>query len=355
MVASGSTLTAPPPRSDRLGRGLRSDSRSTLMTPPATEPTLRFPPLANTRGVLVTGSHRSGTTWVGKMLATAPNVAYIHEPFKPGWSLPYTFTRADLYFQHVAGHNAARWEPDVLRTLRFNYSWAHTYREAPGLRQAFKATSKWARWNSRRYRGHRPLLKDPIALFATPWLADRFGMDAVVMIRHPAAFCSSIKLKRWTFDFKQWVCQTELMDTLLVPFRDEIAAKAEKNDDLIDQAILQWRVFHHVIDVYRKARPDFLYVRHEDLSLDPVGGFRKMFEHCKLEWTPASEKTIRESSDEGNLKDANAAGKSTHFVQLDAKANVKNWQKRLSADEVRRIRAGTEDVSPLFYTDADWA
>jgi len=31
--------------------------------------------------ILVTGSHRSGTTWAGRSLVLAPNTAYIHEPF----------------------------------------------------------------------------------------------------------------------------------------------------------------------------------------------------------------------------------------------------------------------------------
>ncbi len=30
--------------------------------------------------ILVTGTHRSGTTWVGKMLAAGPSTAYISEP-----------------------------------------------------------------------------------------------------------------------------------------------------------------------------------------------------------------------------------------------------------------------------------
>src|SRR5690606_21198944 len=33
------------------------------------------------RGILVTGSPRSGTTWVGRMLATDPRLTYFHEPF----------------------------------------------------------------------------------------------------------------------------------------------------------------------------------------------------------------------------------------------------------------------------------
>lgn len=320
-------------------------------------PVPRYEPLAQTGGILVTGSHRSGTTWVGRMLATAPKVDYIHEPFKPGWALPYTFTRSDLWFPYIAAHNGRAWEQDTLRTLRFEYSWRQKYAEAPSVRQAWTAASKWARWNSRRVRGHRPLIKDPIALFAAPWLADRFGVDVVVMIRHPAAFVSSIKLKRWRFDWTHWTRQPELMQTLLAPFAADIEARTHNpaGEDLVDQAILQWRVFHHVIDVYRSARPDWLFVRHEDLSLDPVGGYREMFGRLGLSWTPACEAIVRQSSDEGNLKDAAAAGKSTHFVQLDAKANVRNWQQRLSAEEVARVRRGTEDVSPLFYTDEDWA
>jgi hypothetical protein len=31
--------------------------------------------------ILVTGSHRSGSTWAEQILAIAPNTGYIHEPF----------------------------------------------------------------------------------------------------------------------------------------------------------------------------------------------------------------------------------------------------------------------------------
>ena len=33
--------------------------------------------------VLISGSHRSGTTWVGMILDKAPGTFYIHEPFNP--------------------------------------------------------------------------------------------------------------------------------------------------------------------------------------------------------------------------------------------------------------------------------
>ena len=39
------------------------------------------------RPILVTGAHRSGTTWVGKMLAASREVAYISEPLNK-WHRP---------------------------------------------------------------------------------------------------------------------------------------------------------------------------------------------------------------------------------------------------------------------------
>ena len=115
-------------------------------TPPAAPDGLpaavpRLPLLVATNGILVTGSHRSGTTWVGRMLAAAPGVDYLHEPFKPGPQPPTSAVRSDTWFPHIADHNAARWEEPTRRTLRFGFSWRAADDQAPGLRQAVRATN----------------------------------------------------------------------------------------------------------------------------------------------------------------------------------------------------------------------
>ncbi len=46
--------------------------------------------------------------------------------------------------------------------------------------------------------------------------------------------------------------------------------------------------------------------------------------------------------------------KKVHSVKLDSRANVNNWKKHLSADEITRIRKMTEGVSHLFYSDEEW-
>ena len=48
-----------------------------------------------------------------------------------------------------------------------------------------------------------------------------------------------------------------------------------------------------------------------------------------------------------------ARGK-VHSVQLDSRANLDNWKKRLTSQEIARIRQIAEPVSSIFYTDTDW-
>lgn len=36
------------------------------------------------KNILVTGSHRSGTTWIGQMLSQDKNTMYVYEPFNIG-------------------------------------------------------------------------------------------------------------------------------------------------------------------------------------------------------------------------------------------------------------------------------
>jgi hypothetical protein len=46
--------------------------------------------------ILVTGSHRSGTTWVGRMISLDIDVGYIHEPFNI--SLPPGYNKLELNY-----------------------------------------------------------------------------------------------------------------------------------------------------------------------------------------------------------------------------------------------------------------
>src|SRR5688572_23661618 len=71
--------------------------------------------------ILVTGTHRSGTTWVGKMLAADAGTAYISEPLnvlhRPGVFRP----KVKYWYQYICDDNEKEFLPGFRALLEFDY------------------------------------------------------------------------------------------------------------------------------------------------------------------------------------------------------------------------------------------
>jgi hypothetical protein len=123
-------------------------------------------------------------------------------------------------------------------------------------------------------------------------------------------------------------------------------------DDVIGRACLLWNALYGTLHKTLQQRSDLIAVRHEDLSRDPVNGFRDLYKKLNFEFTSKVEDTILNSSSSENP--AELSKKKTHSVKLDSRANLDNWKKRLSAEDINRIHKMTDKVSDLFYNDAEW-
>src|SRR5438105_11589923 len=101
-------------------------------------------PTERPRPILVTGSHRSGTTWVGRVLAASPSgMGYIWEPFNPRHR-PGTFpVRFPHYFHYVTAENAAGCERALADTLAFRYRPAAELHSLRGPRDAARMARDW--------------------------------------------------------------------------------------------------------------------------------------------------------------------------------------------------------------------
>ena len=196
----------------------------------------------------------------------------------------------------------------------------------------------------------RVLIKDPFAVFSIPWFARRLNFKVVVTVRHPAAFTSSLKRLGWNFDFSDLLDQPLLMRDHLEPYRARM--QSINSDDIIGQASLLWTMFYRFVHSARELNPDFIVVRHEDLSRDPVNGFRDLYASLGLDYTPRAEKRILNSSSSENP--AELSRKKVHAVKLDSRANMDNWKKRLTDEEVKRVREMTEEVAQFFYPERNW-
>jgi hypothetical protein len=294
--------------------------------------------------ILVTGAHRSGTTWVGKMLALAPGVAYLHEPFNPRFSAG----GFDRYFIVVTSENEDRYAPELERVLELRYDLAARLRTRRRPRDLARAVRDFTRLERMRRSASRPLVKDPIALLSAEWLATRFEMEVVVLIRHPAAFAASLKRLGWKHSFANFL--DDGLPEVLGPYEDEIREQAREPGDILAQAALLWRVLYDAVDGYRERHPDWTFLRHEDASVDPVATFARLYEQLGLELTPKARATIASASAPENPAEL----RTPHAVELDSAASLGRWREELTAEEIETLRERTRDVWPRFYSDAEW-
>jgi hypothetical protein len=173
-----------------------------------------------------------------------------------------------------------------------------------------------------------------------------------VLVRHPAAFASSLKRLDWRFDFRNWTDQPLFLRDLAGPYEAAIRSFAERERDIIDQSILLWNVMHHVIAGYRERRTSWSFVRHEDLCEAPVDRFRELFDAFGLRWTDDIAAAVAASSTEDGPAEVAVADR--NVVVRDSRAARWTWLRRLTTDEQDRVREGTREVAARFYTEDDW-
>ena len=287
------------------------------------------------------------------MLAASGGIAYISEPLNV-WHRPGVMrVPVPYWYQYLCADNDAEYFAAFQDTLRLRYLCGQ---ELQSLR-SFKDLARMLRDNYRftrgRLYGQRPLLKDPFAVFAAPWFAERLNAQVVIVVRHPAAFVSSLKRLGWTFNFQHLLQQPLLMRDWLGPYEEQIREADRTPDDLIKRASLLWSLIYRVVQQMQQQHPDFQVVRHESLSLEPVGEYEKLYSALDMPFTEKAKLAIQRASAVGNP--SQVSKRNIYATKLDSRGNLKNWQKRLSVEEIQRVRALTSEVAGFYYSSEEWS
>jgi Sulfotransferase family len=302
------------------------------------------------RPILVTGMPRSGTTWVGRVLSAGNGAGYLNEPFNLSTSPGTIRVPVDHWFPHVTAENEGETVGALEPLLRFEYPLGRELRRCRTYVDLLHTLKMWRSFM--RCRGRRPLVKEPHAVFSAEWFARRLGSDVVVTVRHPAAVVSSWKRLEWSFDFAHLLRQPSLVGELLGPFRWGMERALDPSQDLVDRVALLWHVVYRTVADYRERFPTFHIVRQEDLSRKPVAGYRALYEALGLPLSREAETTIAAASSATNPKEPSV--ERPHDTNLDSRATLTSWKRRLSDDEADRIRNVTEETAALFYGGDGW-
>jgi len=297
--------------------------------------------------ILVTGPHRSGTTWVGMTLSQHRSVSYIHEPFNVSFPNPEMGLALKTWFTHYQSSP----QKDAIKSSFDNLFQASPMHRAIYTCRAtgldIKTPLRLAKYLVLYSIARRILVKDPIALFSAGWLHETYGLNVICTIRNPLAFVGSVKKVCWDFDFKYLQQQQLLMQSLLLPFTARIDKLCGPTGDFIDRACLLWNTLHYTILEYQQKYPSWLFVKYEDIAENPIVGFEKIFEYLKLDMSDR----IRDYIQTFTSSENSAESTFDVYEPRNARKSLDNWKRRLSINDIERVRIATKDIASQFYED----
>ena len=310
--------------------------------------------MKNNCPILVTGSHRSGTTWVGEVLSTSSATTYIHEPFN-GMCRPGIFSfEFPNVFTYITEENEIEFYSDIASMLSFQYDAKAELAACKTPRDVARLARDYAVFYQSKRLSKSPLVKDPMAILSAEWLAKKFTAKVLMLIRHPASFVSSCHQLKWPFYFENFLNQPLLMRDYLHPFESEMVRCIEDKQSeqySIDRLSLLWKVLYYVVARFREKHSDWLFVRYEDICNNPMDQYTHIFSDLNVAFSSASQSFIRESTTYANSKHYL---EEIHSVKRDSKKHVDVWKRRLAPEDIQRIRQIVEPVAAEFYTDEDW-
>lgn len=299
------------------------------------------------RPVLVTGSHRSGSTWIGRLLAAADELHYVQEPFNIVAHQRWMDPRPERQFLHVTDANEAAWLAPMQQVVDLKYPLASHLAARPGLKMSRRASRVALEARRARRSGAAAMIKDPIAVFSTPWIARRFDAVPVVMVREAVPFVGSLLDRGWSFDFSHWTAQPSLMAEL-DPWADQIERMAAQPGELIDQAILMWNaIYGFVADLpttFESLGARVHVESYETIASNPLVEVERLYGRLGLEFGPEQRRVATELST-GRSRADDGTGVSAIDVQRDSSAALETWRDRLDHAQIGHITTTTAAVA----------
>lgn len=283
------------------------------------------------RPVAIIGNGRSGTSWIGETIGSAPGVVYYREPCHP----QVRYRRDDtVWSRYVApGGRDADFEACLDRAFRGGYV------GDPDLDPALREL--------RRSGDYRVVVKEVAAFLSAEWLCNRYDPLVVFAVRHPCPSVMSVHklglVEPEKRRFAELLANPELRDGVLADFIPHL----EGLEDPLEVSAGIWALKNHVaLDVARR-RGDWIQVAYEDACLEPLETFRDLFTRLGLEWTADMEQRVIQST--STAQDGPHATSKVSSRQVDA------WRGKMTAGEKAMVRRAVEPFDfPFYNRDEDW-
>ena len=305
--------------------------------------------------IFVTGSIRSGTTFLSDILSTPLSVDYIHEPFNircgmPGMDQRYRYITEtlennemrtlDRQFQKLKQYDFE------LRTSSYHKDPFHIkmIKKVVGSRGPF-----FLRLAKANYLHRHCIVKDPTAPLITRHLHTAYQFKPVIIVRHPASLVASFKRVSWWPQTRELISQPLFVRDCLS--EEDLAYYSSYDHSSLTDACFHWLFTNRTLLRWADAF-GWPVITHEELCASPVQTFRALYDTLGLPWSSYVERKIHRKTHGGNSPEARQ-GRVQDFSR-DSAEIFEMRRDSLTADQRRIIFDITSEVTLQLYSRASF-
>ena len=304
-----------------------------------------------TKICIVSGSHRSGTTWIGHTIAKGTNSAYIWEPFNV--KVPFSkrsgygksFLKIENWYHLVENSDDQicidlanlfnKRELDIKGILS---------RLPKSLKSNPKSTLKWL-FNDSKLSinlkiNNSAIIKDPIMLFSTEYISKKLESKCILISKDPRSFYNSLKKASWGFDFKNIYYPCKRFEHLN-EYIYEVEERLNKGTLLDPKSIgLLWNILHKHMYYLSKFK-NFKLIKYEDICEDPV---LYLDELAVFATNKKLSKKIKHRIFHKQIKKANKSNRIHMIRHENSKEISKLWRSQLNKNELIEIEKKCDKI-----------
>jgi hypothetical protein len=252
--------------------------------------------------ILLSGTGRSGTTWVEEVINHDNSYRIIFEPFT-GRKLDILVGWENKQYLRPSNRDAA-------------------YLKAARAILSGKIKSPAIDHLNHRYFARRRIVKDIRTNLLLGWIKENFPqIPIILLLRHPCAVANSKLQLGWGCDLVELFRQTDLVTDFLSPFRERIDAAV----DLFDRHILLWCIENYV-PLSQFAPGEALVVFYERLVLSPEEHIPRIMDHVGRPY----------SNDVIAMTKKPSAFARPHSTVFSGEDPLRSWEKHISRSQRKR-------------------
>ncbi|NDR56624.1 sulfotransferase domain-containing protein [Aliiruegeria sabulilitoris] len=289
--------------------------------------------------LVITGMHRSGTTWMGRAIDALPIYGVVHEPFNvdhgvrdvPNWYLDHRRDKDTKFALKVVseienGTANFRWTPKWKNPVRSFGTLVLGTRAARHFRQVVRSGVE------------KLAIKDPFLLMMVPEI-QRQGVKTIVSVRHPGAILLSLRRLSWPIPTEHlWG-------------RDPAGAiRAREHGDIAAICAFWNGVYLPVLDLLRKGSGESIFIANHEEMFNDIEELEETLRRFLEIGTafPEFSSFLRNST---SGETVNPSHKKLHDFSRNSSELAKSWKKSFSTEEIRYF---DDNVGEAFETLNSW-